>query len=193
MFNRIARRAPKSSALILAVGALVVAGTGIGIASIPDASGVVHTCYTTNGSVFGQPQGSLRVIDTAKGQKCQASETGLNLNQTGPTGPAGPKGATGATGPQGPAGGGGVAGATVVTHTITGTTVAGDIEVCPSGDIATGGGLDYVLGSGGARVEMNAPAFGPSNIPTGWQGQVDTADAGASITMTVYVICVPAG
>jgi hypothetical protein len=66
------------------VGALLVAG-GIAYATIPDASGVIHGCYKTN-------QGTLRVIDTDKGQACASSETSLDWSQTGPQGPQGPTG-----------------------------------------------------------------------------------------------------
>jgi Collagen triple helix repeat (20 copies) len=106
--------------LSLGVGlALTIAGTAAyaGVSSIPDASGVIHGCFSSTGS--------LRVIDTAAGQTCRKHETSLTWNQAGPpgaqgpqgdSGPAGPQGATGAagaqgspgpagaTGPQGPAG-----------------------------------------------------------------------------------------
>jgi hypothetical protein len=41
------------------------------MASIPDASGVIHGCRKTSG-------GALRVIDTGAGQTCMANETALN-------------------------------------------------------------------------------------------------------------------
>src|SRR6266446_3184012 len=81
--------------LLLIVGGLLVLG-GIAYASIPDAAGIIHGCYSTSGA--------LRVIDTALGQVCSGTEHALNWNQTGPTGPTGPTGATGATGVQGPKG-----------------------------------------------------------------------------------------
>src|SRR5262245_27863234 len=82
-----------------ALGAMMgaLAAGGIAYASIPDASGVIHGCYKTNG-------GSLRVIDTAAGGMCLSSETPLAWSQTGPTGAAGPAGANGQTGPSGPSG-----------------------------------------------------------------------------------------
>jgi hypothetical protein len=102
------RRMP---ALALCVAALVMVAGGIAYAAIPDSNGVIHACYLK--AAGGQPQGSLRVIDTAKSQTCKATETALNFNQTGPQGApgaagapgpkgaAGPKGATGAKGPAG--------------------------------------------------------------------------------------------
>jgi hypothetical protein len=80
------------------VVAMVAGGatTAAVLAAIPDGSGVIHGCYSSN---FGL----LRVIDSAT-DTCRSGETGLNWNQTGPQGPAGP---AGPTGPQGPAGSGG--------------------------------------------------------------------------------------
>ena len=80
-------------------------------ASIPDATGLIHGCYS-------KTSGALRVIDTAKSQKCSATELALNWSQTGPKGAtgakgaAGAKGATGAQGAQGKAGPSGSRGAT---------------------------------------------------------------------------------
>ena len=61
-------------------------------------------------SSAGRRAGDLRVIDTAKGQKCLADETALDWEQTGTTGAegttsaTGKTGTTGATGPTGPSG-----------------------------------------------------------------------------------------
>jgi hypothetical protein len=88
------------------VGMFAVAG-GMAYATIPDASGVIHGCYTKP-STSGTP-GALRVIDT--GQHCLATEVAISWSQTGPAGavgpagPAGPKGDkgyTGAAGARGP-------------------------------------------------------------------------------------------
>jgi hypothetical protein len=102
-------------ALVVSIVALVMALGGAAYATIPDARGIVHGCYKrSSGGVFAPPRGSLRVIDTAKGQGCRKNETALNWNQTGqrgPQGPQGPKGDTGATGPQGPKGDTGATGA----------------------------------------------------------------------------------
>jgi len=92
--------------LITAAAAIAaVAAASTAFAAIPDAGGVIHSCY-------GKNNGSLRVIDTAAAQ-CKNGETSLTWNQQGPQGPQGaqgpqgpegPQGATGATGPTGPAG-----------------------------------------------------------------------------------------
>jgi hypothetical protein len=54
--------------------ALAAAG-GIAYASIPDSSGVIHSCYKTM-------SGDLRVIDSEAGQNCLASENSLHWNET---------------------------------------------------------------------------------------------------------------
>lgn len=82
-------------AAMAAVAGAVVVG-GVGFASIPDGSGVIHGCYKNKGTNH-----ALSVIDSAKTPACPTGYTALNWSQTGPQGPTG---ATGATGPQGPAG-----------------------------------------------------------------------------------------
>jgi hypothetical protein len=82
--------------VILVAIVIALSVGGIAYASIPDSSGVVHTCYS-------QAQGTWRPIDYPT-QKCKSGETQLDLNQTGPKGPPGPKGDTGQAGPTGPAG-----------------------------------------------------------------------------------------
>jgi hypothetical protein len=67
------------------------AGTMAAFASIPDSSGVVHTCYRN--TLLSK---TFRVIDSPS-QTCNGGETPLDLNQTGPQGPQGE------TGPAGPA------------------------------------------------------------------------------------------
>jgi len=93
-------------------GGVLVAGGVAAYASIPDSSGAIHGCYTKHAGLFSPPVGTLRVIDTAKGQQCNRSETAVDWNQTGPQGPAGAAGANGANGAQGPAGPKGDTGAT---------------------------------------------------------------------------------
>jgi hypothetical protein len=72
------------------VGPLVagsaIAAVAIALAAIPDASGVIHACYTNKG-------GALRAVNSAA--DCKNSETALPWNQTGVIGPAGPAGVSG--------------------------------------------------------------------------------------------------
>jgi hypothetical protein len=93
--------------------ALAVAGAAFGIATavqaaIPDASGVIHGCYSANGSK--QTNGTaLNIIDSASAS-CGKSMQAIPWNQRGPTGSAGTNGTNGkdgkngATGPAGPTG-----------------------------------------------------------------------------------------
>lgn len=106
--------------------AIVLGGAAIALASIPDSHGVIHGCYTVK-------TGTLRVIDTGKGQKCVTGQHALNWSQKGPKGPAGP------AGPQGPAG---VSGYTVAQCTIGEDSSANFIVVSSSGGTcsATGDG-----------------------------------------------------
>ncbi len=107
--------------LILGAAAILVVSVGVAYAAIPDANGVIKGCFKKSGhdddDDDGGPKGSLRVIDTAKGEKCKKNETALSWNQKGPKGDKGDKGDTGAQGaqgvqgPQGPQGAQGVKGA----------------------------------------------------------------------------------
>ena len=83
--------------VIAGIAIALVAGTVVASASIPDATGAIHACYRKQG-------GQLRLIDTAKGQKCAATETGIVWYQDGPRGPRGRRGPEGPLGPQGPQG-----------------------------------------------------------------------------------------
>lgn len=98
----------KTKLLVPLVLSVVVAATGIVVATIPDSGGVIHACYSRSG-------GTLRVIDNSV-TNCKQGETSLSWNMQGAAGPSGPQGPTGpagadgddgapgATGPQGPPG-----------------------------------------------------------------------------------------
>src|SRR4051794_22455849 len=74
---------------VVSVTILVAVG-GAAYASVPDAAGVIHGCYS-------KTSGSVRIIDSST-QACSTTENGLNWNQIGPTGPQGPQGLKGETG-----------------------------------------------------------------------------------------------
>lgn len=107
----------RSLTLVCAVAAGLVFASGVAWASIPDAGGTIHGCYSR------LPLGALRVIDTGLGEVCTAGETTLTWQQQGRRGadgvpglqgasglqgkpgvqgPPGPRGATGTAGPVGP-------------------------------------------------------------------------------------------
>lgn len=64
---------------------LCVTAGGIAYANIPDSGGVIHGCYKKT----SPNQGTLRLIDTEKGQTCSGVENAVDWNQTGPQGAAG--------------------------------------------------------------------------------------------------------
>lgn len=123
------------------LAAIAVGGAAFGIAtavqaSIPDANGVIHACYTTS-LAHGNPTGALRVIDTATANgHCASWEQPLSWNQRGATGPSGPAGVTGpkgSTGARGPTGSRGPTGAQGPTGSRGSTGAKG-----PTGTGATG-------------------------------------------------------
>jgi hypothetical protein len=65
-------RVPRRRWLVSIVVTALVATGGIAYATIPDAGGVVHTCYTKS-------SGAWRVIDTDLGQTCKSNEAALDL------------------------------------------------------------------------------------------------------------------
>lgn len=51
-------------------------GSGLALASVPDSSGTIQSCYTTS-------SGALRVIDPSSGGSCHSYETSLSWSQSG--------------------------------------------------------------------------------------------------------------
>lgn len=92
----------RTTVVIIASIAAVLAAGALAIGAIPSADGTIHACVTTGPPPVG---GKIRIIDVERGQTCDSSERPLVWNGTGPTGArgaTGPTGATGATGPTGP-------------------------------------------------------------------------------------------
>jgi hypothetical protein len=89
--------------LAFATGAMLVVSAGVAYAAIPDSNGVIHGCIKKSGGDDddGGGKGSLRVIDTAKGESCKRKETALKWNQTGPAGTPGQDGEDGEDGEDG--------------------------------------------------------------------------------------------
>jgi hypothetical protein len=80
----------KKTIITAAASALVLAGTGTALASIPDSNGVFHACYTPTSN--GSPA-TVKVINTAlSGGHCLSGQKGMRWSQTGPQGPQGPAG-----------------------------------------------------------------------------------------------------
>jgi hypothetical protein len=134
----------RPTVVALAIVGALVAG-GIAYAAIPDAGGVIHGCYKKS----SPNQGTLRVIDTEKGQACSNSETGINWSQTGPQGPQGIQGIPGVQGPQGPQGPSGS------SHAYSTFNGVGQTQISPSSNTITQLTLpagDYVVWATGSVV-----------------------------------------
>jgi hypothetical protein len=114
-------------AFVIAAGIVLIGGAAV--ASVPDPSGVIHSCRKMS-------TGEVRVIDSAT-QTCPAGTTALNWSQTGPAGPPGA---------QGPAGPSGVSGYEVVGTSVPLIEAAPGLwtntadAVCPAGKTVLSGG-----------------------------------------------------
>src|SRR4051794_34039839 len=147
--QKVLRSRTSIAALGLVTG-VIVGGTGIAYAAIPDQDGVIHGCV-------GNLTGTLRIIDPSTGASCSALEKSLSFSQRGPAGPSGspgpqgptgvqgptgPAGPAGAAGPQGPAGSAGISGYQIVR--VAGPVSIADhkaeVATCPAGKKAIGGG-----------------------------------------------------
>ncbi len=192
-FSQLARRRAFRAAAVASV--LILALATNAFASIPDHSNVFHGCVQS-GNMPLPNKGSLRLIDTARGEHCNQFESPVSWSEngmtgptgatgatgpigatgatglegaTGPTGPSGLVGETGATGPTGPAGAIGETGATGPTGPAGADGAAGQIGPAgPSGPTGPTGpaGADGVNGAAGPS--------GPSG-PTGATGATGPA------------------
>ena len=173
--------------LCLAVMTAAAAGAvSVATATIPDASGVIHACY----SVLPQT-GQLRVIDTAKAGSCGRNEKPLSWNHQGSTGGTG---ATGPTGPTGPSGvstswfrqASGTAPKTPSTL-LTLSLPAGTFMVTLAGEGTDAGGDGWV------RVQCNvteAPGIAASTLVTGQAASLaSTGSVSLSSPGTLDVQC----
>lgn len=162
------RTTPRGAiAATAAAAALLVVG-GVAYATIPDATGVIHGCYSTK-------DGSLRVIDTGALQSCDPrKETTLDWNQTGPAGPQGPPG---------------VLGLQIVTRDV-GTVAPGDGiatgVTCPAGKSPLSGGWQPTFNVAG-RLDV------VESYPNGrvWMFTVFN-DGIAGTDVTLYAVCADA-
>jgi hypothetical protein len=154
------------------VAGLAIAAVAIVQAAIPDASGVIHACYTS--------KGALRVVNNAA--DCKNNETVLSWSQKGPQGVPGPQGQPGPTGPAGPAG---VSGYEIInnlgTLPLNGTVAV--IATCSVGKRVIGGG--YVVPATGDIAGLSRPEGNNA-----WR--VDFKSNGGSGDASVYAICATA-
>jgi Collagen triple helix repeat (20 copies) len=126
-----------------------------------------------------------------KGEKGTPGEKGA----PGPTGPNGAKGERGEQGPPGEAPIGAHEPPELVVHRNSGRAGPGDmgsVEAnCESGELATGGGAQVVLGT--EKIELYEPGgmpvpSGENEMPTGWHVAWHNTSTAEDI-VTVYVVC----
>ncbi len=178
----------------------LIAGAGLfGIAaavqaSIPDAVGVVHSCYNTS-LAHGNPIGAVRVIDTSKdGGNCASWESSITWNVKGPTGPQGLQGLQGSKGDKGDKGDRGDVGfagqaGTAGTNGTNGTNGVSGYEIvtqdetfrvpdfsgsvraaCPAGKHVLGGGAELTDSNG--RLAPELTGGGPILGGVDWEATV---------------------
>ena len=172
------RRHPPSTALVVAITALLVAIGGTAVAAIGaiPSDGRFTACYQTSNSILD------RIVLLAEpGEQCPstyarvswpAQMSGGGQGPAGPQGPPGPQGPSGSAGPAGPPGSRGAAGSsgrTQLVFTVRQRTVAltkhEDAEAtCPSGYRAVGGGGTV---DSGHRLESSRPIV-EKGVPVGW-------------------------
>jgi hypothetical protein len=85
--------------ILAAASISTVLAVGVAVAAIPDAGGVIHGCYSGQGSK-AKGGAQLYILDTAS-NICTNGQTAIAWNQTGPQGPQGVQGAQGPQGVQG--------------------------------------------------------------------------------------------
>ena len=189
-------------AIAACAGAVFAIAAGVAYAAIPDAGGVIHGCYSVNGSK-GNGGTVLSIVDSdvaacAKGQsEVTWNQQGLQ-GPPGPQGPAGPAGAPGPAGPAGPAGDPGPAGPPgpgTTYHFETSSTTVPAIAIDYSLEMGCGpdegkgisGGADISpLDSGVLVASTPKPADNASLVRYARNG-TDPTFAGA--TITGWVIC----
>ena len=153
---------------MFAAGVLVLALATNAFASIPDQSNVYHACVQA-GNLPIPGQGTMRLIDTEKGQSCTRHETPVSWNANGV---AGPTGATGATGPQGPAGATGPSGASGPVGPVGPAGVDGATGATgPAGPAGVDGASGPIGPTGPVGLTGADGATGPSG-PSGATGPI---------------------
>jgi hypothetical protein len=201
---RRSRSRGRSLGTILGICLALLCSTVV-VAAIPDAQGVISTCYH-------RKSGVLRIIDNEAGKKCKTNENPLQWNQLGPQGLPGPQGPQGEAGlqgemglqgpqgepgPQGAAGPAGISGYEVVYYesNFDSETPKRGGAFCPNGKRVIGGGAEVFPGiavGGGLR---NSPAAITSSLPVlltydEWFASASeiTPDNG-NWQLSVYAIC----
>jgi hypothetical protein len=154
--RRLLLAAATASILLLALGANA-------FASIPDHNQVYYACVQ-NGSLPLPTAGSIRMIDTDRGQSCNRYESLISWNANGVAGATGATGPSGLAGPTGETGAAGTEGATGATGPEGATGTAGDVG--PTGAM----GMPGPTGAEGAVGPSGEPGPDGAAGPTGDTG-----------------------
>jgi hypothetical protein len=133
----------------LLAGALAALTFGsIAWAAIPDASGVIHGCYSPNGALATNGT-QLNILDGASAA-CSKGQKEITWNQQGPPGAQGPKGDKGDQGPSD----GWDAGSFGTTVPVGGSETTFGTATMPAGNYVLSGAVRC----GGRRSHPEAPA-----------------------------------
>lgn len=149
----------RTAALVLGTTAAVSLATAVAEASVPDAAGEIHACYTTASTAL-RP---FFLIDSARTTHCPAGFTAITLNQTGPRGPAGP------AGPPGPA--------ALSTFDPPDQTFSQANEVVDSFTVMNGG-FYYIAGT--ASVRLLSGRCSDTVADVSWDSDVPTQEVTAA-------------
>lgn len=194
---------------LAAAGLLGSVGVSTAIAAIPDSGTGVYTSCVSSSGVSGLR--TVYMIDKQAGNNCPSGYDQKQWNQAGPigaTGPIGPQGSMGIPGPTGPAGAKGDKGdkgdtgsigpaGSLTTMQVTGTDTTGDpvvtgdgtaydyrpVATCPTGYVATGGGMSP--DDSNLVLTRN---FGPTADGHGWAGYIRSGPTGSwTVTATCAI------
>lgn len=185
--------------IAVSLAAVLLAGVGTALASIPDSRTGVYTACMDG-------YGKIRLINYEAGRRCRSTEKRVTWNRTGPRGPQGVPGSTGAPGPQGvpgpsgapgPTGAPGVSGREVVfadgemgagvPHGITSVS-------CPAGKVAIAGGYHLVdLKDKNIAPKYENFVLGSYPTSTGWEVAWYHGIDNLVLKVRAYAVCVAAG
>jgi hypothetical protein len=156
------------AALLLALLSLFAFDVVVILAHGGDTS-KIHACVKNGGAV----KGNVRIVGA--NDTCASNEYALDWNIQGPQGPQGPPGQSG------------IEVVTTVFKAPAQSVGSSGLASCPSGKVATGGGI--LSDTAGLEIEpiTSAPTV-TAGQPTGWFGRADNG-SNADVNFTVYAIC----
>jgi hypothetical protein len=184
-------RLPRKRTAIIATLGLALATLAGGAVSYTYAQStpqVIRGCVLSVPNPGNNPAlGTVRIIKT--GETCKPNEQPLDWNQQGIQGPKGDRGLQGPQGAKGDAGAPGSLSVTIRTLADTAEGVATSVNAkvaCATGEVATGGGVNYVSGGDfGINSFLITATFPKDN---GWAVSVHNTGF-AAINFTAFAVC----